>query len=226
MGYCTHRTPTTPPTRICGFPSQGKSGLSPRHVLGLRPKVSKLASSPGHSWGRFVQAPPAICAPVASSNQAQQAAGHPDSRKPSTSNIAAATAYHAICHARQHRSLTRHHRQVALPAAPRCPPPSTWLCPPPSAPHMRAGTTAGPRAARAAATAAAGTRAASRRRQPPLPGPAPPPPRLGRRAEGRGLPSACRMFVAELASRFCRQAVQHSYRARTVGVDPLNKSNP
>ena len=42
-------------------PVKGK-GLSPRHVLRLRPKVPILASSPGHSRGRFVQAPPAICA--------------------------------------------------------------------------------------------------------------------------------------------------------------------
>ena len=39
-----------------------KWAVPPRHVLRLRPKVPILASSPGHSRGRFVQAPPAICA--------------------------------------------------------------------------------------------------------------------------------------------------------------------
>ena len=32
---------------ICGFPSQGKSGLRPHHAFSLRPQAS--TSSPGHS---------------------------------------------------------------------------------------------------------------------------------------------------------------------------------
>ena len=47
---------------------KGSSGLSPRQVARLRPQTS--TSTPGHSWGRFVQARPAM-RPATSRCQAQ-----------------------------------------------------------------------------------------------------------------------------------------------------------
>mgnify|MGYP001806961702 CR=1 FL=1 len=93
-------------TRKGGSPSQGKSGLSPRHVLRLRPKVPILASSPGHSRGRFVQAPPAICAqsrPAIKHSCSRQQANQ-TARKLPPLNTPATAADCPLRHARQHRS--------------------------------------------------------------------------------------------------------------------------
>ena len=129
------------------LPHQGKNGLSPHHHTRLRPKVSKHASSPGHSRGRFVQAPPTMH-PVA-----RLATKH----KQSTSIT---VAFHTLCCARQQRPLTRHRQVSTCAPAPLVGRRRAFLLhvalPAPSAPHMLA-RAAGPRAA----AAAGGARAAA-----------------------------------------------------------------
>ena len=122
-----------------GKVTSGKSGLS--HVSSLRPQAS--TSSPGHSRGRFVQAPPAMC-PATFSCQAQAQQGSRQQRNNPSSNKTYLTGSHRAmpCSPRRQQTPQTRHRAAGLNlragaasrAAPRSRPPCGLACPP----HMHA----------------------------------------------------------------------------------------
>ena len=104
--------------KVTRFPSYGTSvprsrekGLS--HVSSLRPQAS--TSSPGHSRGRFVQAPPAMC-PATFSCQAQAQQGSRQQRNNPSSNKTYLTGSHRAmpCSPRRQQTPQTRHRAAGL----------------------------------------------------------------------------------------------------------------